>query len=82
MSDDLIEIEVDGKSVQAKKGQMIIEATDKTSVIQWLHANGSVGRVKKQSVFATYSQEKKGFFDTRKRLWFLWQEGLTNITII
>ena len=31
MSDDLIEIEVDGKSVQAKKGQMIIEATDKTS---------------------------------------------------
>ena len=31
MSDDLIEIEVDGKSVQAKKGQMIIEATDTTS---------------------------------------------------
>ena len=28
MSDDLIEIEVDGKSVSAKKGQMIIEATD------------------------------------------------------
>ena len=31
MSDDLIEIEIDGKSVQAKKGQMIIEATDTTS---------------------------------------------------
>ena len=28
MSDDLIKIEVDGKSVSAKKGQMIIEATD------------------------------------------------------
>ena len=28
MSDDLIKIEVDGKSVAAKKGQMIIEATD------------------------------------------------------
>tara|TARA_B110000438_G_scaffold19807_1_gene18174 strand:+ start:611 stop:2761 length:2151 start_codon:yes stop_codon:yes gene_type:complete len=31
MSDDIIEIEVDGKSIQAKKGQMIIEATDTTS---------------------------------------------------
>ena len=28
MSDDLIKIEVDGESVSAKKGQMIIEATD------------------------------------------------------
>ena len=28
MSDDQINIEVDGKSVKAKKGQMIIEATD------------------------------------------------------
>jgi len=28
MSDDLVKIEVDGKSVAAKKGQMIIEATD------------------------------------------------------
>ena len=28
MSDDQISIEVDGKSVKAKKGQMIIEATD------------------------------------------------------
>ena len=31
MSNDIIEIEVDGKSIQAKKGQMIIEATDTTS---------------------------------------------------
>ena len=28
MSDHLIKIEVDGKTVSAKKGQMIIEATD------------------------------------------------------
>ena len=28
MSDDTITIEVDGKSVEAKKGQMIIQATD------------------------------------------------------
>ena len=28
MSDDQINIEVDGKFVKAKKGQMIIEATD------------------------------------------------------
>ena len=31
MSDDIIEIEIDGKLIQAKKGQMIIEATDTTS---------------------------------------------------
>ena len=28
MSDDIITIEVDGKPVEARKGQMIIEATD------------------------------------------------------
>ena len=28
MSDDLIQVEIDGKEHQAKKGQMIIEATD------------------------------------------------------
>ena len=28
MSDDLIRVEIDGKEHQAKKGQMIIEATD------------------------------------------------------
>jgi NADH-quinone oxidoreductase subunit G len=29
MSDDIVNIEVDGKPVQARKGQMVIEATDK-----------------------------------------------------
>ena len=28
MSDDIVNIEVDGKPVEARKGQMIIEATD------------------------------------------------------
>ena len=29
MSDDIVNIEVDGKPVEARKGQMIIEVTDK-----------------------------------------------------
>jgi NADH dehydrogenase/NADH:ubiquinone oxidoreductase subunit G len=29
MSDDIVNIEVDGKSVEARKGQMVIEVTDK-----------------------------------------------------
>jgi NADH-quinone oxidoreductase subunit G len=29
MSDDIVNIEVDGEAVEAKKGQMIIEATDR-----------------------------------------------------
>ena len=29
MSDDIVNIEVDGETVEAKKGQMIIEATDR-----------------------------------------------------
>ena len=28
MSDDIVNIEVDGKAVEAKKGQMVIEVTD------------------------------------------------------
>ena len=29
MSDDVVNIEVDGKPVEARKGQMVIEVTDK-----------------------------------------------------